>query len=78
VIIIIRMSSRFIYTQPDVSQCDLDDYAPLKHHAWDWHFSSSDPAASSWIPDGTCPEVPQMTEVVDFAGVLNQFIASGM
>ena len=77
-IIIIRMTSRFIYTQPDVSQCDLNDYAPLEHHAWDRLFSSSDPVALSWILDETCPKVPQTTEAVDFAGVLNQLISSGM
>jgi len=73
------MSSQFIYTQPDVPQGDFDDhYVPLEHYAWDQLFACSDPAASLWMPDGTCFKVPQTSEVADFAEVLNQLIFPGM
>ena len=72
------MSSKFIYTQPDVSQGDFDDYIPLEHYEWYQPFSCSDPAASSWMPDETCPETPQTTEAADFTDVLNELISPGM
>ncbi|KIM61786.1 hypothetical protein SCLCIDRAFT_9346 [Scleroderma citrinum Foug A] len=57
--------------------CDFDNYnIPLQRHAWDQLFAFSDPTTSSWMPDGTCPEVPQMNETADFAGVLNHLISA--
>ncbi|KIM56859.1 hypothetical protein SCLCIDRAFT_29289 [Scleroderma citrinum Foug A] len=71
-------SSMFIYAQPDLSQSNFNTYVPLKHHTWDQLFAFSGPTASSWMLDETCPKVPQMNEVTNFACVLNNLISTDL